>query len=145
MVLAIAVNQFQREIDGKSQFHRRTPFSFSLSPSCPSVFLSCSFVTPPLFLCLHFPMFTRHPFNRERVEIPSTEFYGRFQGGSKFHPESPMCSRLNVFLNNKRYSWQREREGMEEGGGGNIPRYLRITKVTMRNDKSSVASETSHR
>lgn len=144
-MLVIAVNQFRREIDGKSQFHRRSPFSrsFSISRShCPPVFLPFSLTLS----CLHFPMFTRHPFDRERGEIPSSKsLYGRSQGGSKFHPESPMYSRLNVFLSNKRYSGQREREGTEEAGGRNIPRYLRITKVTMQNDKSSGASETSQR
>lgn len=60
-------------------------------------------------------MFTRHPFDRERAEIPSTEpFYRRSPGGSKFRPGSPMYSRLNVFPGNKRYLSAKKREREEE-------------------------------
>lgn len=81
-MLAIAVNQFGSEIDGKSQFRRRSPFSRPFSSILPfrlSLFLfrHCLYLFPS---CLHFPMFTRHPFDRERGEIPST---GHFMGAPR--------------------------------------------------------------
>lgn len=79
-------------------------------PSYPLVFLL--FLFPLLFL-----MFTRHLFDRERAEIPSTEpFYGRSPGGSKFRPGSPTYSRLNVFPSNKRCTRVKGENGRRKKG-----------------------------
>lgn len=124
--------------------HNFTDVRYSLALSLPlahivrqsfSLPLSFSFVSPLS------DVYATPVRPRKRWNSIDRSLYGRSQGGSKFHPESPMYSRLNVFLSNKRYSQRREREGMEEAGGGNISRYPWITKVTMQNDKSSEISQ----
>lgn len=112
---------FRRRIDGgKLQFRGRLLFSLSFLRTIISLSLSCSFVLALLFLFLFpllFLMFTRHSFDRERTEIPSTEpFYGRSPGGSKFRPGSPMYSRLNVFPSNKRCTRVKGENGRRKKG-----------------------------
>jgi len=110
--LVIAVNQFRREIDGKSQFHGRSPFfcffsfflshralctSFSLAPS--SLFPSFSFVSPfpDVYATLVRP---RKSWNSiDRVALWALPGWIKVSSW-----KSPMYLRLNVFLSNKRYS-----------------------------------------
>lgn len=150
---ALAVNQFRRGIDGsKSQFCRHSLLlSLSLSLNL-SNFLSCLsifFLLPFSPFLLLFPMFTRHPFDRKRAEIPSTEPVLRpFSGWIKVSSwKSYVVTFKRVFLATKGILGEGKIMNGNREDGGKVSRYQRITKVMMHreNDKSDRARLSRHR